>query len=125
MKHSLSYFRHNVLASLLLCVILAGISSGSLAGNIQLGKYAASSVTEGKQGSFEKNDSIAFVKADWTKKKLGHGAEMRYAQIRMFHSIQSISLVLYPVKQYSTVFFKLIGPLRPVNLQKVSMLILL
>ncbi|MCO6024465.1 phosphodiester glycosidase family protein [Prevotella cerevisiae] len=102
MKHSLSYFRHNVLASLLLCVILASISSGSLAGNIQLGKYVASSVTEGKQESFDKNDSIAFVKADWTKKKLGHGAEMRYAQIRMFHSIQSISLVLYPVKQYST-----------------------
>ena len=41
-------------------------------------------------------DSIAFVTADWHTTDLGRGAACRYAQVEMFGSRQSISVVSYP-----------------------------
>ena len=44
-------------------------------------------------------DSIAFVTADWHTTDLGRGAACRYAQVEMFGSRQSISVVSYPARR--------------------------
>ena len=49
-----------------------------------------------------RKDSIAFVNADWKITDLGKGAQAMYAQIPMFYSIQSISVVKYPMKKFRT-----------------------
>ena len=47
-------------------------------------------------------DSIAFATAEWRTADLGGGAECRYAQIDMFGSRQSISVVSYPPRGFET-----------------------
>ena len=48
------------------------------------------------------SDSIAFASARWEISDLGGGAECRYAQIDMFGSRQSISVVSYPRRNFET-----------------------
>ncbi len=48
------------------------------------------------------SDSIAFANARWEISDLGGGAECRYAQIDMFGSRQSISVVSYPRRNFET-----------------------
>ena len=47
-------------------------------------------------------DSIAFVTAEWRVSDLGGGARCRYAQVDMFGSRQSISVVSYPRRGFET-----------------------
>lgn len=47
-------------------------------------------------------DSLAFVNASWEITDLGKGAQAMYAQIPMFYSTQSICVVKYPMKKFST-----------------------
>ena len=47
-------------------------------------------------------DSVAFVNADWHWQDLGRKAETGYAQIRLFDSMQSISIVRFPARKYHT-----------------------
>ena len=47
-------------------------------------------------------DSVAFANAAWEVTDLGKGAEARYAQVRMFDSVQSISIVSYPARNFRT-----------------------
>ena len=47
-------------------------------------------------------DSLAFANATWEITDLGQGAKAMYAQIPMFYSTQSISVVKYPLKRYKT-----------------------
>ena len=49
-----------------------------------------------------KQDSLAFSNAVWEVTELGKGAQSMYAQIPMFHSTQSISVVKYPSSRYRT-----------------------
>ena len=48
------------------------------------------------------SDSIAFATAEWRVSNLGGGAECRYAQVDMFGSRQSISVVSYPRRGFET-----------------------
>lgn len=54
-------------------------------------------------------DSIAFVTARWHATDLGGGAECRHAQIDMFGSRQSISVVSYPPRHFVTEIVQLDG----------------
>ena len=54
-------------------------------------------------------DSIAFVTADWHTTDLGRGAACRYAQVEMFGSRQSISVVSYPARHFATQIVQLDG----------------
>ena len=47
-------------------------------------------------------DSAAFAQAAWEITDLGKGAEARYAQIPMFGSVQSVSIVSYPARNFRT-----------------------
>ena len=47
-------------------------------------------------------DSLAFVNAQWEVTELERGAQAMYAQIPMFNSVQSISVVKYPAKNFRT-----------------------
>lgn len=47
-------------------------------------------------------DSLAFAQAEWTVTDLGKGAEAMYAQIDMFESRQSISVIRYPARKYKS-----------------------
>lgn len=47
-------------------------------------------------------DSVAFATAEWHIADLGAGAESRYAQIDLFGSRQSISMVSYPRRDFTT-----------------------
>ena len=47
-------------------------------------------------------DSLEFVNASWEITDLGKGAQAMYAQIPMFYSTQSICVVKYPMKKFST-----------------------
>lgn len=47
-------------------------------------------------------DSVAFATAEWHIADLGAGAESRYAQIDLFGSRQSISVVSYPRRDFTT-----------------------
>ncbi len=47
-------------------------------------------------------DSLALVNADWKITELEKGAVAMYAQVPMFNSVQSISVVKYPAKKFST-----------------------
>lgn len=47
-------------------------------------------------------DSLAFVNASWEKNILDRGAEVSYAQVRMFRSAQSISVLKYPADSFAT-----------------------
>ena len=48
------------------------------------------------------SDSLAFVNAQWKVKELDRGAQAMYAQVSMFNSVQSISVVKYPAKNFKT-----------------------
>lgn len=52
--------------------------------------------------SAQNADSLAFVNADWHWQDLGRKAEAGYTQIRLFDSMQSISVVRYPARKYHT-----------------------
>lgn len=47
-------------------------------------------------------DSLAFVNAQWKVTELDRGAQAMYAQINMFNSVQSVSVVKYPAKNFKT-----------------------
>lgn len=47
-------------------------------------------------------DSTAFVNAEWKVTDLGKGAQAKYAQVSMFNSVQSISVIKYPAKKFKT-----------------------
>ena len=47
-------------------------------------------------------DSLAFVEADWEIRALERGAEFRTATVRMFNSVQNISVIKYPAKKFRT-----------------------
>lgn len=47
-------------------------------------------------------DSLAFVNAQWKVTELDRGAQAIYAQINMFNSVQSVSVVKYPAKNFKT-----------------------
>lgn len=47
-------------------------------------------------------DSLAFVNAGWEITDLGKGAQARYAQVPMFNSMQSISVIKYPARKFRT-----------------------
>lgn len=49
-----------------------------------------------------RKDSLAFVNADWEVTELGHGAEAMHANINMFDSQQSISVIKYPSRRFRT-----------------------
>lgn len=89
---------------LLCCLVFISIPSHSLGTEIQIANRNVTPQEDSLQT--EKQDSIAFVKAKWTEKKLGYGAKLRYAQIQLFNSIQSISVLIYPAKQYTTHVFQ-------------------
>lgn len=48
------------------------------------------------------SDSLAFVNAPWKITDLGKGARAGYAQINMFNSVQSVSFVSYPARNFRT-----------------------
>ncbi len=47
-------------------------------------------------------DSLAFANADWQVTELRKGAVAMYAQINMFNSVQSVSVVKYPARRFKT-----------------------
>ena len=47
-------------------------------------------------------DSLAFRTADWQITDLGRGAQAMYAQVPMFFSMQSISVVKYPAAEFKS-----------------------
>ena len=47
-------------------------------------------------------DSLAFVNAEWEVTGLERGAAAMYAEIRMFDSQQSISVIKYPARRFRT-----------------------
>lgn len=47
-------------------------------------------------------DERTFALADWGWKDLGRGAQAGYAQLPLFGSVQSISVIRYPMKKVST-----------------------
>ena len=47
-------------------------------------------------------DSTAFVNAEWKVTDLDKGAQAKYAQVSMFNSVQSISVIKYPAKKFRT-----------------------
>ena len=47
-------------------------------------------------------DSLAFCNADWQITELERGAKAMYAQVPMFFSMQSISVVKYPASEFKT-----------------------
>jgi len=49
-----------------------------------------------------KKDSIAFANARWEITELERGAQAMYAQIPMFYSTQSVCVVKYPLKEFTT-----------------------
>lgn len=49
-------------------------------------------------------DSVAFSSIDWQWQDLGKGAQAGYAQVRLFDSVQSISVVRYPARRFHTSF---------------------
>ena len=48
------------------------------------------------------NDSIRFFNANWEITALGKGAQSMYAQMHMFNSTQSISIIKYPAKRFKS-----------------------
>ena len=64
---------------------------------VWLSLYAFAAVAQGSPA-----DSIAFATAEWRVSDLGGGAECRYAQVDMFGSRQSISVVSYPRRGFET-----------------------
>lgn len=47
-------------------------------------------------------DSLAFVTASWKVTPLEKGGSAMYAQVNMFNSVQSVSVVKYPAKKFQT-----------------------
>ncbi len=57
---------------------------------------------KGQMANPTAKDSLALVNADWQITELGKGAVAMYAQVPMFNSVQSISVVKYPAKKFKT-----------------------
>ena len=53
-------------------------------------------------GSDHEKDSLAFANADWRIVEMGKGAVGMYAQLSMFESAQSISIIKYPARRFRT-----------------------
>lgn len=47
-------------------------------------------------------DLRTFVLADWNWREIGNGAEVGYAQLPLFESVQSISVLRYPMDKFRT-----------------------
>ena len=62
----------------------------------------AASLTSSAQDYDGTADSLAFVNAQWEVTELEKGAQAMYAQVSMFNSVQSISVVKYPAKNFRT-----------------------
>ena len=60
-------------------------------------------------------DSLAFVNAEWEVTGLERGAAAMYAEIRMFDSQQSISVIKYPARRFRTRLILEIRRIRPVR----------
>lgn len=56
---------------------------------------------QAKAGDMKK-DSTTFVNADWKVTELGRGATAMHAQMQMFDSQQSISIIRYPARRFRT-----------------------
>ena len=66
-------------------------------------------------------DSIALVRAEWKETKLGHGAVSRSAQVQLWGTVQSISIVSYPERAFKTAVYQAAGMETTSNLaQKVG-----
>ena len=50
-------------------------------------------------------DSLAFINAEWKVTDLDKGAKACYAQVAMFSSVQSISVIRYPARKFRTEIF--------------------
>ena len=48
------------------------------------------------------SDSLAFVAASWKVTPLERGGSAMYAQVNMFNSVQSVSVVKYPANKFKT-----------------------
>lgn len=68
--------------------------------SILLSLMAAFTLPAQNAGSI--SDSLAFVNAPWKITDLGKGARAGYAQINMFNSVQSVSFVSYPARNFRT-----------------------
>lgn len=66
-----------------------------------LGALCALTMTAHAQAD-SPEDSLAFVNASWQVTDLGKGGEARYASIRMFDSVQSVSIISYPARSFKT-----------------------
>ena len=63
---------------------------------------SVASFSSSAQDSDGTSDSLAFVNAQWKVTELDRGAQAMYAQVSMFNSVQSISVVKYPAKNFKT-----------------------
>ena len=63
---------------------------------------SAASFSSSAQDYDGTSDSLAFVNAQWKVTELDRGAQAMYAQVSMFNSVQSISVVKYPAKNFKT-----------------------
>lgn len=59
-------------------------------------------LTLSAQNNDNASDSLAFVNASWKITELDNGAQAMYAQVNMFNSVQSISVVKYPAKKFKS-----------------------
>lgn len=55
-----------------------------------------------QQRFMPEGDERTFALADWGWKDLGRGAQVGYAQLQLFNSTQSISVLRYPVSKFQT-----------------------
>ena len=55
-------------------------------------------------GGDRTQDSLAFIGAEWNITDLGRNATAMTAQIQMFESVQSISIIRYPARRFRTEF---------------------
>ena len=60
-------------------------------------------------------DSVAFAGARWQITPLAAGAECRRAQIDMFDSRQTVSVVAYPARNFTTEIIQLDGKASPTS----------
>jgi exopolysaccharide biosynthesis protein len=60
-------------------------------------------------GAQTREDSLAFAGARWQTAELSSGARCGYTQVELFGSTQSISVVRYPRRQFSTFLITLDG----------------
>lgn len=84
-----------------LLTFLASFSAGALTPNDIKCSYTEAPESSA-QTAYSVVDSLAFVTAKWEITDLGKGAQASYAQVTMFNSVQSISVIRYPAKKFRT-----------------------